>query len=141
MAKIQLYLFGMKQIIKLVASALLIGTTVPALAHHSFAAVFDATKPVEVTGTVTEVEWMNPHAWVHLDVENDKGEIEQWSFELGSPNGLTRRGWSRATIKVGEEINVSGYLARDGSKRGNVKSVTLANGQQLDGMSSRPKSN
>lgn len=119
---------------------MLVCTTAPALAHHSFAAVFDATKPVEVTGTVTEVEWMNPHAWIHLDVENDKGEIEQWSFELGSPNGLTRRGWSRATIKVGEEIYVSGYLARDGSQRGNVRSVTLANGQQLDGMSSRPKS-
>jgi len=129
----------MKQIIKIVASAMLVCTTAPALGHHSFAAVFDATKPVEVTGTVTEVEWMNPHAWIHLDVENDKGEIEQWSFELGSPNGLTRRGWSRATIKVGEEINVSGYLARDGSQRGNVRSVTLANGQQLDGMSSRPK--
>jgi hypothetical protein len=130
----------MKQIIKIVASAILACTTAPALAHHSFSAVFDATKPVAVVGTVTEVEWMNPHAWIHLDVENDKGEIEQWSFELGSPNGLTRRGWSRTTIKVGEEINVSGYLARDGSRRGNVKSVTLANGQQLDGMSSRPKS-
>jgi len=93
---------------------MLVCTTAPALGHHSFAAVFDATKPVEVTGTVTEVEWMNPHAWIHLDVENDKGEIEQWSFELGSP-------------------------ARDGSQRGNVRSVTLANGQQLDGMSSRPK--
>jgi hypothetical protein len=129
----------MKQFVRIVALAMLVCTTAPALGHHSFAAVFDATKPVEVTGTVTEVEWMNPHAWIHLDVENDKGEIEQWSFELGSPNGLTRRGWSRATIKVGEEINVSGYLARDGSQRGNVRSVTLANGQQLDGMSSRPK--
>ena len=118
---------------------MLVLTTAPALGHHSFAAVFDATKPVEVTGTVTEVEWMNPHAWIHVDVENDNGEVEQWSFELGSPNGLIRRGWSRGTIKVGEEISVSGYLARDGSQRGNVRSVTLANGQQLDGMSSRPK--
>ena len=92
-------------------------------------------------GTVTEVEWMNPHAWVHLDVENSDGEIEKWSFELGSPNGLIRRGWSRGTIKVGDVINISGYLARDGSSRGNIKSVTLANGQQLDGMSSSPKTN
>jgi len=131
----------MKQIIKIVASAMLACTTAPALGHHSFAAVFDATKPVDVVGTVTEVEWMNPHAWIHLDVKNDKGEIERWSFELGSPNGLIRRGWSRGTIQVGDAISISGYRARDGSLRGNIKNVTLANGQQLDGMSSRPKKN
>ena len=103
---------------------MLVCTTAPALGHHSFAAVFDATKPVEVTGTVTEVEWMNPHAWVHLDVENGDGDVEQWSFELGSPNGLIRRGWSRGTIQVGDAISISGYRARDGSLRGNIKNVT-----------------
>ena len=131
----------MNRKITLFVLALLLGVAAPSLAHHSFAAVFDATKPIEVHGTVTEVEWMNPHAWVHLDVENSDGDIEKWSFELGSPNGLIRRGWSRGTIKVGDVINVSGYLARDGSSRGNIKSVTLANGQQLDGMSSSPKTN
>ena len=131
----------MNRKITLFVLALLLGVAAPSLAHHSFAAVFDATKPIEVHGTVTEVEWMNPHAWVHLDVENSDGEIEKWSFELGSPNGLIRRGWSRGTIKVGDVINVSGYLARDGSSRGNIKSVTLATGQQLDGMSSSPKTN
>lgn len=112
--------------------------TVPAAGHHSFAAVFDATALVEVAGTVTEVEWMNPHAWIYLDVENERGEVERWSFELGSPNGLRRRGWSRDTIQVGDTIKVSGYRARDGSLRGNVKTVTLASGQTLDGVSSRP---
>ena len=122
----------------LLISACLFGFAGPLQGHHSFAAVFDATTTVDVTGTVTEVEWMNPHAWIHLDVKNEEGEGERWSFELGSPNGLIRRGWSRATIKPGDEISISGYRARDGSLRGNVKRVVLANGQQLDGMSSRP---
>lgn len=128
-----------KKKMKFVMGLLLIAFGAPVLAHHSFAAVFDANVVVEVTGTVTEVEWMNPHAWIHVDVKNDAGEIEKWSFELGSPNGLIRRGWSRGTIKIGDELAISGYRARDGSTRANVRSVTLANGQQLDGMSSRPK--
>ena len=122
----------------LLISACLFSIAVPSQAHHSFAAVFDASTTVEVTGTVTEVEWMNPHAWIHLDVENEDGDTERWSFELGSPNGLIRRGWSRATIKTGDLISIAGYRARDGSLRGNVRNVTLANGQKLDGMSSRP---
>lgn len=113
--------------------------SLPSLAHHSFAAVFDVNTTVEVSGTVTDVEWMNPHAWIHLDVESDEGNVERWSFELGSPNGLIRRGWSRGTISPGDVIGVSGYRARDGSRRGNVIGVTLASGQRLDGMSSRPK--
>ena len=120
---------------------LCLSVAVPSIAHHSFAAVFDVSKPVEVSGTVTDVEWMNPHAWIHLDVEGDDAEVETWSFELGSPNGLIRRGWSRATIKPGDVISISGYRARDGSMRGNVVGVTLATGQRLDGMSSRPKEN
>ena len=117
----------------------LFGISVPLLAHHSFAAVFDVNTSVELSGTVTDVEWMNPHAWIHVDVENDDGDIERWSFELGSPNGLARRGWSRATIQAGDVISVSGYRARDGSQRANVIGVTLASGQRLDGMSSRPR--
>ena len=116
-----------------------LGVAAPSTAHHSFAAVFDVSKPVTVSGTVTDVEWMNPHAWIHLDAKADDGNVESWSFELGSPNGLIRRGWSRATIKLGDVISISGYRARDGSMRGNVVAVTLASGQRLDGMSSRPK--
>jgi hypothetical protein len=117
----------------------LLGISAPILAHHSFAAVFDVNTSVELSGTVTDVEWMNPHAWIHVDVENDDGDIESWSFELGSPNGLARRGWSRATIQAGDVISVSGYRARDGSQRANVIGVTLASGQRLDGMSSQPR--
>ncbi len=108
---------------------------IPASAHHSFAAVFDADVIVDKRGKVTEVEWMNPHAWIYIDVDED-GETVSWAFELGSPTGLRRRGWTRDTVSVGDEISISGYRARDGSNRGNVKSITLANGQELTGNSS-----
>lgn len=124
----------MKLIAMLVAGGVLIGQ--PALAHHSFAAVFDGESPVEKSGTVTEVEWMNPHAWIYIEVQNENGEVVTWAFELGSPNGLIRRGWTRGTVQVGDVISISGYRARDGSNRGNVKSITLANGQELTGNSS-----
>jgi len=104
--------------------------------HHSFAAVFDAEKPVEASGTVTEVEWMNPHAWIYIDVVGEDGETVNWAFELGSPNGLMRRGWTRKSVQVGDKISVTGYLARDGSNRGNIKSIVLADGKELTGNSS-----
>lgn len=109
----------------------------PSTGHHSFAAVFDASSSVEVSGVVSKLDWRNPHAWIFIDVTADDGEVENWSFELGSVNGLIRRGWSRNTLKPGDEISISGYRARDGSLRGNAKSITLPDGQQLDGMSSR----
>jgi hypothetical protein len=108
---------------------------IPASAHHSFAAVFDANETVEKSGTVTEVEWMNPHAWIYMDVDED-GEKVNWAFELGSPTGLRRRGWTRDTVSIGDNISISGYRARDGSNRGNVKSITLADGRELTGNSS-----
>ena len=82
-----------------------------ALAHHSFAAVFDAKSPVEKSGTVTEVEWMNPHAWIYIDVEEESGGVVNWAFELGSPNGLIRRGWNRQSVQVGDSVSISGYRA------------------------------
>ncbi len=112
---------------------------IAASAHHSFSAVFDAESPVGVTGTVTKVEWMNPHAWFYVDVEGEDGAVVNWAFELGSPNGLRRRGWSRNTVKIGEVISISGYRARHGSNRGNVASITLADGRELTGNSSRYK--
>jgi len=111
--------------------------SIPVSAHHSFAAVFDAEVSVEASGTVTEVEWMNPHAWVYIDVAGDDGEVVNWAFELGSPNGLIRRGWSRKSVQVGDEISVTGYRARDGSNRGNVKTIVLNDGRELTGNSSR----
>lgn len=111
--------------------------TTPALAHHSFSAVFDAESPVEVSGTVTEVDWRNPHAWIYIDVEDEDGNVVNWALELGSPNGLRRRGWSRSTISIGDVISVTGYRARDGSSRANLASITLADGTEMTGNSSR----
>lgn len=125
-----------KKFLILLVSAIF-AVSIPASAHHSFSAVFDANMPVEVSGTVTEVEWMNPHAWIYIDVESDDGKIINWAFELGSPNGLIRRGWTRKSVLVGDEISVTGYKARDGSNRGNISSIVLADGKQLTGNSSR----
>jgi hypothetical protein len=127
----------MKLKVLLVAAFLSLG--IPVNAHHSFSAVFDVTSPVEVSGAVTKVEWMNPHAWFYVDVKGEDGNVVNWAFELGSPNGLRRRGWSRDTVKVDDVISVSGYRARDGSNRGNVASIRLADGREMTGNSSRYK--
>ena len=127
----------MKLKLLLVTSFLSLGFSVKA--HHSFSAVFDAETPVDVIGTVSKVEWMNPHAWFYVDVEGEDGNVVNWAFEIGSPNGLRRRGWSRNTVKVDDVISVSGYRARDGSNRGNVASITLADGRVMTGNSSRYK--
>ena len=103
----------------------------PVLAHHSFAAEYDAAKPIEVKGTVTKVEWMNPHARFYVDVKDDAGKVTNWEFELGSPNGLMRAGWTRNSLKQGDMITVSGSLAKDGSNLGNARSVTLADGRKV----------
>lgn len=113
----------------------------PVWAHHSFSAVFSADNPVEVSGTVTEVDWRNPHAWIYIDIETEDGRVEGWAFELGSPNGLRRRGWSRDSVKAGDVISVSGYRARDGSNRANVASIVFADGSELTGNSSRYNEN
>ena len=129
----------MKTKLFLILASLVLAAGIPANAHHSFAAVFDAEKPVEKSGTVTEVEWMNPHAWIYIDVEEEDGEVVNWAFEIGSPNGLMRRGWTRKSVQVGDVISITGYHARDGSNRGNVKTIVLADGEELTGNSSRYK--
>ena len=109
---------------------------VPAIAHHSFAAEYDAAKPVTLTGTVTKVEWMNPHARFYIDVKDDAGKVTNWEFELGSPNGLMRAGWTRNSLKQGDTVTVSGSLAKDGSNLANARSVTLADGKKVFAASS-----
>ena len=127
----------MKAKLSILLVTILLAVGIPVNAHHSFAAVFDAEISVEKSGMVTEVEWMNPHAWIYIDVEGEGGEVVNWAFELGSPNGLIRRGWSRKSVQVGDLISIAGYRARDGSNRGNVKSIVLADGRELTGNSSR----
>ena len=110
----------------------------PAFAHHAFAAEYDAAKPVKLTGTVTKVEWTNPHTWFYLDVKDSSGKVTNWGFEMGSPNGLMRQGWTRNSIKPGDEVTVEGSSSKDGSNNVNVKVAILAGtGQRLFGNSSQ----
>jgi hypothetical protein len=100
------------------------------LAHHSFAAEFDGNSPIELRGIVTKVEWTNPHTYFYLEVENAEGGVDEWALEMGSPNGLMRRGWTRNTIEIGTELMVKGTRARDGSFKGNAQAVILADNCQ-----------
>ena len=107
-----------------------------AVAHHSFAAVFDSDDPVELTGTVRDVEWLNPHVWFYVDVETGDGTIEDWAFEMGSPNRLMRSGWNERSMTLGDVVTVTASRARDGSRKAAVVTVRLATGEELFGAQS-----
>jgi hypothetical protein len=115
----------------IVAGLGLLATAAPMLAHHSFTAEYDASKPVTLSGAVTKVEWMNPHARFYIDVKDDSGTVTNWELELGSPNALMRLGWTRNSLKPGEVVTVEGSLAKDGSKLANARKVTLADGRKV----------
>ena len=100
-------------------------------AHHAFAAEFDAQKPIKLEGTVTRVEWINPHAWIHIDVKRPDGTVEQWMIEGGTPNTLFRRGVTKNSLPIGTIIVVDGYKAKDGTLKGNGRDLTFKDGRKL----------
>jgi len=115
----------------LVAGAALLLGTAPVLAHHSFAAQYDAAKPVEMKGTVTKVEWTNPHARFYIDVKDAGGNVENWNFEMASPNVLSRNGWRKNTLTIGSMVTVAGYLARHGERMAIAGALTGSDGKPL----------
>jgi len=145
---------GLSAGISACAAAVAIAASWPAAAHHSFAAEFDSTRAIKITGAVSTVEWQNPHAWIHVDAMEvcerpgrqrgsdepeaewtcrapASGESPDWGFELGSPNGLMRLGWNRNSLKPGDEITVEGSRARDSSNNGNARNITTADGKRM----------
>jgi len=121
----------------LVGAGLLLAAR-PVVAHHAFAAEFDANKPIKLTGAVTRVDWKNPHAWFYIDVTDETGKVTNWGLEMGSPNGLLRAGWTRNSMKIGDVITVDGSRARDGSNIANAQTVVLkSTGQRLFAASSQ----
>jgi hypothetical protein len=115
------------------ATVALLLTTMRISAHHAFAAEYDENKLVAVSGTVTAIKWTNPHVWLYVDGTDESGKVTSWSFEMGSPNGMVRRGWKRTDLKEGDQVSVDGYSAKDGGNVANARTVTLPDGRKLFG--------
>jgi Family of unknown function (DUF6152) len=113
------------------AATMIVAGAAVASAHHSFAAEFDANAPVTLHGTITKMEWINPHSWIHIDVKNPDGTVTEWMVEGGTPNTLFRRGFTREAVKAGMEITVEGYRAKNGANRANGRDLILKDGRRL----------
>jgi hypothetical protein len=114
-----------------IAVAVVMLAATAAAAHHAFSAEFDANRPVKITGAISKVEWINPHAWMHIDVKEPNGKASSWSIELAAPNSMIRRGWNKNSIAVGTVVVVEGWQAKNGSKTANGGHVTLPDGRRL----------
>ena len=113
------------------AAAALLALAVPAVAHHSFAAEFDAERPVTVKGTVTKMDWVNPHSWIYVDVKDQSGKVVNWRFEMGPPNALLRMGWRKDSVPAGTAVEIQGFRAKSGEPVANAKQVRLPDGREL----------
>jgi hypothetical protein len=120
----------MKVRLTILVTGCLLGASAPAFAHHSFAAEYDDKKPVTLKGSVTKVEWLNPHIWLYLDVKDENGNVSHWQCEGGAPNGLTRQGWNKNALKAGDEITIEGFRAKDATNTCNSRSVKLPDGRR-----------
>ena len=121
----------MRTRILLVTFAVMLLVPVSVWAHHAFAAEFDATKPVKLRGTVAKMDWINPHAWIHIDVKSTDGKVTRWMIEAAAPNAMLRRGFNQDSLPIGTEILIEGFQAKDGANRANGSSVTYPDGRKL----------
>lgn len=119
------------KLVGFIAGGCLVLSAVPMMAHHAFSAEFDATKPLKLEGAITEVEWINPHTWIHISTKNTDGKAEEWMIEGGTPNTLLRRGFTEDSLKVGTVIKIDGYQAKDGTLKANGRDLTLPDGRKL----------
>jgi hypothetical protein len=123
-------------VLGLMIVAAMTAATMPLMAHHSFAAEFDSNKTLKMTGVVTKIDWTNPHVWFYVDVKDDSGKVTNWGFEMGPPHLLQGSGWTRTTMKLGDQVNVIGSAAKNGSNRANARTVTTADGKKMGAASS-----